>query len=136
MATEFGQIFALHPQPTDLPHDVLLGCLEACIECAASCTACGDASISEDDVEEMRAVVRRALDCADLCHTTEGIVLRQTAQDIQVLRAAVTACLTACRACADECDKHAAHHEHCRLCAVACRRCEAACLRVIAATDR
>ena len=136
MAAEFGQIFALHPQPTALPHDVLLGCAETCSECSASCNACADASLGEADIEEMRAVVRLALDCADLCHTTERIVLRQTAQSTEVLRAVVIACLTACRACAEECEKHAAHHEHCRLCAEACRRCEAACLRVLATTDR
>ena len=41
----------------------------------------------------------------------------------------------ACRACGDECEKHAAHHEHCRLCAEVCRRCEQAC-RDLAATIR
>jgi hypothetical protein len=136
MAAEFGQIFALHPQPTALSHDVLLDCAKTCLECGASCTACADASVSEDDVQEMRAVVRLALDCADLCHTTERVVLRQTAQNVEVLRATATACLAACRACEEECEKHAAHHEHCRLCADACRRCEAACLRVVALTDR
>jgi hypothetical protein len=33
----------------------------------------------------------------------------------------------ACLACAEECDRHAAHHQHCRLCAEACRRCKKAC---------
>jgi hypothetical protein len=39
----------------------------------------------------------------------------------------------ACRACADECEKHAAHHEHCRLCAEVCRRCDQACRELVAA---
>jgi hypothetical protein len=32
-----------------------------------------------------------------------------------------------CRACAVECERHAAHHDHCRVCAEVCRRCEQAC---------
>ena len=35
--------------------------------------------------------------------------------------------VVACLACAEECDQHAEHHEHCRLCAEVCRRCKNAC---------
>ncbi|MEQ7739658.1 four-helix bundle copper-binding protein [Escherichia coli] len=37
------------------------------------------------------------------------------------------ACRTACGACAEECERHAAMHDHCQICAEACRRCEQAC---------
>jgi hypothetical protein len=37
------------------------------------------------------------------------------------------ACITACRLCGTECQRHAGHREHCRVCAESCRRCEAAC---------
>jgi hypothetical protein len=37
------------------------------------------------------------------------------------------ACAAACRLCADECEKHAKMHEHCRICAESCRRCVSAC---------
>ena len=30
-------------------------------------------------------------------------------------------------ACADECERHAAYHAHCRVCADVCRRCRKAC---------
>jgi len=33
----------------------------------------------------------------------------------------------------DECEQHAGHHEHCRVCAHACRRCELACRDLLAA---
>jgi hypothetical protein len=39
----------------------------------------------------------------------------------------VEACLEACRTCGEECERHADHHDHCRVCAEACRRCEQAC---------
>jgi hypothetical protein len=128
----FREIFALHPRPTQLDHEVLLRCIGECLDCSASCTACADASLSESDVEEMRAVIRLASDCADTCDSTRRVVTRQTATDLGVLRAAVEACATACVACAEECEKHAAHHEHCRLCAEECRRCKKACDDVIA----
>jgi hypothetical protein len=41
--------------------------------------------------------------------------------------------VTVCRACAEECECHARHHEHCRLCAEECRRCERACDDLLAA---
>ena len=47
--------------------------------------------------------------------------------------AIVEACAVACLACAEECDRHAAHHEHCRVCAVVCRLCKQACDDLVAA---
>ena len=43
------------------------------------------------------------------------------------------ACAAACRACGDECERHAQHHEHCRVCAESCRRCEEGCNRLLQA---
>jgi hypothetical protein len=34
-------------------------------------------------------------------------------------------------ACAEECERHADHHEQCRICAEQCRRCEDACSAVL-----
>jgi hypothetical protein len=122
-----------HPQPTGLDREVLLRCIDECADCAASCTGCADASLAEPDVQELVRCIRLCLDCADLCETTERIVIRQTTPDLGVVRAVVEACAAACHACGDECERHAAHHEHCRLCAEACRRCEQACDDLVAA---
>jgi hypothetical protein len=89
--------------------------------------ACADASLSEPDVSEMLRVIRLCQDCADECDATGRIVTRQTMPDLRLMRAMLEACATACAACAAECDLHAAHHEHCRLCAEECRRCKQAC---------
>jgi hypothetical protein len=43
------------------------------------------------------------------------------------MRQLLEVCAAACRTCAEECERHAGHHEHCRICAEACRRCERAC---------
>jgi hypothetical protein len=123
----FEKVFEAHPQSTGLDRDVVLRCIAECLDCAASCTACADADLAESDVKEMLRCIRSCLDCSDSCEATWRIVIRQTAPDLRVIRATVEACSVACFACAEECDRHAAHHEHCRLCSEACRRCKNAC---------
>jgi hypothetical protein len=123
----FQQIVKLHPKPTSVDLDARLRCVEECLDCGASCTACADASLSEPDALEMTRVIRLCLDCADECDVTGRIVTRQTAPDLALMRTMVQACATACVVCAEECELHAAHHEHCRVCAEVCRRCKQAC---------
>jgi hypothetical protein len=123
----FQEIIELHPRPTGVDRAVLVRCIEECLDCGASCTACADASLSEADVEEMRRVIRLCADCADACDATGRIVARQTAPSVELMSTIVRACAAACLACAEECDRHAAHHEHCRVCAEVCRRCKQAC---------
>jgi len=123
----YQEIIKLHPQPSSLDRDALLRCIDDCLDCAAGCTACADACLSEPDVREMARVIRLCLDCADACDATRRVVTRQTAPDLRLMRAMIQACATACVVCAEECDLHAAHHEHCRVCAELCRRCKGAC---------
>jgi hypothetical protein len=129
------EIVQTHPQPTSLDRAVLIRCITACSDCADSCTGCADADLAEPDVEDLVRCIRLCLDCSDICTTTGRIVTRQTAADVGVLRASVEACATVCRVCGDECERHASHHEHCRLCAESCRRCEEACRALLAALD-
>jgi hypothetical protein len=131
----FEEIVRLHPRPTTVDRDVLLRCVEECLDCGAACTACADASLSENDVEEMRRVIRLCADCADTCAATARIVVRQTEPDYGVMSTMIVACAAACAACAEECDHHAAHHEHCRVCAEICRRCKEACDDLLARID-
>ena len=126
-------VIKAHPKPTSVDHNALLRCIEECLDCTASCTSCADADLAEHDVHEMVRCIRLCLDCADACATTARIVIRQTAPDLRVMRAMVEACAAACQACGDECERHAAHHEHCRICAEVCRRCEQACNDLVAA---
>jgi hypothetical protein len=128
----FREIVELHPLAGSEFRDALLRCVEECLDCGASCTACADASLSESDLAELTGVIRVCLDCADVCEATARIATRQTRPDIRLVRATIEACAAACVACAEECDRHAAHHEHCRICADVCRRCKAACDEVLA----
>ena len=128
----FQEIMELHPRPSGVDRDSLIRCIETCLDCSASCTACADASLSEPDFAEMIRVIRLCADCADACDATRRVVTRQTAPNLDLMRTIVQACATACVASAAECDLHAAHHEHCRLCAEVCRRCKEACDAVLA----
>ena len=121
-----------HPSPVGGDRDALVRCIEACAECDASCTACADADSAEPDVEDLIRCIRLCLDCAEVCHATGRIATRQTHRDTGVLRGALQACIASCRASAEECDRHAAHHEHCRICAGVCRNCEQACADLLA----
>ncbi|GAB2899444.1 hypothetical protein GCM10027074_77680 [Streptomyces deserti] len=61
---------------------------------------------------------------------------RHTGYDANISRAMLQACVTACKACADGCGRHADMHEHCRICAEACRSCEQACNELLAKLGR
>jgi hypothetical protein len=126
------EMLVAHPQPSGVDLDARVRCIEACSDCAAVCTSCADADLSESDVAELVRCIRRCLDCADVCDATGRVVTRQTAADVGLMRAAVEACVVVCRTCREECERHAAHHEHCRVCAEVCGRCEEACAALLA----
>lgn len=105
----------------------LVECIDACFECDQACTACADACLSEEDVYHLTKCIRTCLDCSDVCATTGRVLSRHTDYDANLTRTVLETCAIACKTSADECDKHAAKHEHCRVCAEVCRRCERAC---------
>ena len=131
--THAEQMIRTNPSPAAVDATTLAGCIEACYDCAQSCTACADACLGEDDPKPLSRCIRLNLDCADVCDATGRILSRQTAFEPKMARAALQACAEACRLCGDECERHASHHEHCRVCAEACRRCEQACNDVLSA---
>lgn len=126
----------LRTYPADLggvDREALTRCIDECVACGQACTACADACMSEPDqaLPALRKCIRSNEDCADLCDTTARILSRHTGYDANITRAVLEACATVCRSCGDECERHAAQHEHCRVCAEACRRCERACRELI-----
>jgi hypothetical protein len=60
-----------------------------------------------------------------------GVASRQTAYAASTTRPLLDACIAVCKSCGDECERHARHHEHCRVCLQACRRCEQACRELL-----
>ena len=120
-------ILQSHPRPLVADAATLARCIDECAVCAAMCTICADASLAEEDIRDLERCLRLCLDCSDACVDAGRILSRQTDPDPPTQLTALEACWTACRACAEECERHARHHEHCRLCAEECRRCERAC---------
>ena len=84
-------------------------------------------------VADLTTCITTDLDCADICATTGAVLSRRTGHDVDLTRVVLEACAAACRACGDECERHASMHEHCRVCAESCRRCEHACRDLLAA---
>ena len=126
-------ILRAYPGQAELDPGPLGDAIDHLIACSEACTACADACLSEATVSELRACIRTDQDCADVCATTARVLSRQTETDARLARDLVQACVTACRACGDECAKHASHYEHCQICAEACFACERVCRNLLAA---
>lgn len=131
---DLQQMLTTHPKKPSLGEmgiSDVFSCIRACFDCADACTVCADACLGEQMIQELVRCIRLNQDCADVCEATGKILTRQTEPSPTLTRSQLEACIIACRLCAEECEKHAQRHEHCRICAEACRRCEEECLRVL-----
>lgn len=115
-----------HPQVEDKTEDLVLAARHAML-CSLFCTSCADACVAED--MEMAQCIRNCLDCADVCAATARLAVRRTAQNIDVLRSQMEACIKACETCAEECEKH--DNDHCKWCAKMCRECADDCRKAL-----
>ena len=116
-----------HPDVHGKTIPSLIKCIEECYSCAQICVSCADACLAEPNVRELKQCIRLDLDCVDICAATGRLASRRTGSNEAVLRATLELCAMACGACADECERHANEHKHCRICADVCRRCQLAC---------
>jgi hypothetical protein len=122
------EMISTHPHVQGDTNQSLIRCVELCYDCAQACTACADACLGEDMVRELAQCIRLDMDCADVCLATGALGSRRTGSNETLLRSMLDTCAQACGSCAEECERHATQHDHCRICAEACRDCEAACL--------
>jgi len=127
-----AEMIDTHPAQINLDRDLLARTVDALVACSQACTACADACLSEEMVAELRTCIRTNLDCAEICDATARMLSRHTGYDANLTRAQLQACAQACKACGDECARHAEAHDHCRICAEACRACEEACNELLA----
>ena len=121
-----------YPGTMNVDKDLLATAIDEALTCSQTCRACADACLSEEMIAELGTCVRTDLDCADVCATTVKVLSRHTGYDANITRAQLQAYIAACRACGDECEKHAGMHEHCKVCAQACRACQKACSALLA----
>lgn len=113
--------------PIPLGLDEVAAAIDACLDCAQSCTSCADADLLEPDVEDLRRCVALDQTCADVCEVTARVLSRPGQEDRFATHRLLQACVRVCENCADECAKHAAHHRHCAICERTCRVCVQAC---------
>jgi hypothetical protein len=116
------KMMAAHPDASE-SNEAVARAVRHALFCAAICTSCADADSAEQ--MDMRQCVRSCLDCADICAATARVAVRQTGSNPVVTRAMLETCVTACDACAEECERH--DHDHCRRCAEMCRECARDC---------
>jgi hypothetical protein len=121
------EIIGAHPHVKGNINDALVRCINECYDCAQTCIACADACLGEQSVQELTQCIRLNQDCADVCDATGAVATRRTGSNEDLIRSMLDSCAIACTICAEECEKHSAKHEHCRICAESCRRCEEAC---------
>ena len=126
------EMIRTHPHVKGNANDALIRCIEECYDCAQVCISCADACLGEPMVSQLTQCIRLNMDCADVCATTGKVATRRTGSNEEVIRHMLDACMAACRLCGDECDRHAAQHAHCGICAEACRRCEQSCQQALA----
>jgi hypothetical protein len=126
------QMIATHPHVRGDLNPALARCIEACFDCGQVCVSCADACLGEEMVAELVQCIRLDLDCADACFAAGKIATRRSGGDVPLIRLQLQAGELACRRCAEECERHASRHEHCRICAEACRACESACREAMA----
>ena len=119
------EIIAAHPDVQGMTNGALVRAVELAYECSQVCLACADACLAEQD-QALVQCIRLTLDCTDICYTTGVIATRRAGSNEAIVARMLEVCEQMCRACAEECERHA-HMEHCRLCAETCRACEAAC---------
>ena len=124
-----------YPRDFNVDTGVIAQAIEAVYACEQACTACADACLSEHEVDPLRKCIRLDLDCADICVTTGRVLSRQTEYDAHITQRLLETCIQACTSCADECERHASMHEHCRVCAEACRNSVEACEALLSAMN-
>ena len=119
----------LHSHPAAAPsaHVSLARAIEACFDCAQSTIACSDACLAEKDPAPLARCIRICVETSDIFQTTGRLLSHRVPTHPQIWESQMRACCVAARMCAEECETHSAHHDHCRICAEACRACERAC---------
>lgn len=121
-----------YPHALSAETGVLAEAIDAMNDCRQACISDVDADLSVPDVAAMVQCIRLCLHCADVCSATSDVTSRLGEYEPDVLTPLLEACVASCKACGNECERHAHTHEHCRVCADACRRCEQACGQLLA----
>jgi hypothetical protein len=100
--------------------DELIAAIDALGACEKVSNMCAMAMVQGGG---MAAEVHQALDCADVCESTQRVLSRGAAPVAQVTAAVVAAAIVVCEASAVACGAHCGHHVHCQLHSASARAC-------------
>jgi hypothetical protein len=104
-------------------------CIDECLICHRICLETATHCLELGGEHAEAAHVRALLDCAELCSTSAGFMLR----DSPLHGAVCGACASACERCAESCEAIPGSDERMEACAETCRRCAESCRRMAAA---
>ena len=119
------------PVAIELGAEATAAAIDACLTSAQACTSCANSSLAEEDVAELSRCAALCEICGDICIATARTLSRPFTSERLVVRRLLEACVQSCTTCAEECQRHAAHHPHCALCAKLCRACIEACTELL-----
>lgn len=100
--------------------------IDVLFACVTSNTTCADACLGEETVAELRDCITTNNLCAEVCVATARALARIREGSYAILKMQLLAAIEATSKCAEECDRHADMHAHCRVCAEDCRSAEKA----------
>ena len=113
----------MNSQRTIAVEEDLRRCIHECDDCHDACAAAVSHCLEMGGRHAAAAHIRLLLDCAEICRTAAGFMLRGS--DLHRLTCGV--CAQVCERCAASCealradDTMRACAEECRLCAASCR---------------
>ena len=96
-------------------------CIGECLDCRRQCLETAARILSEGSGHPL-ALVAQLWDCADVCETNAGLMLRNSA----LIGRTCETCAEICELCAQECGRFV-DDLHLQACALGCRRCAASC---------
>jgi hypothetical protein len=101
--------------------------IDAIFNCVIACNHCTSSSLEEENLEMLAKCIKTTIDCAAICSLTASLLARNSEHGKHLLKE----CIEVCKACADECSKHADHHDNCKACAEACNTCIVDCQSIV-----
>lgn len=102
--------------------DEMRSCINDCLVCASVCTETINHCLQMGGRHADARHIRSMLDCAEMCKTAAGFMLRLSPMHFDVCGL----CADACIACADSCEA-LNEDAHMQDCAAACTYCAASC---------
>lgn len=127
MNSTISRMLAQHPRIHVGWQEQVSWALAALAKCEQVCMACADACLDEEKPETLRHCIRLNLSCAAVCHAMSQVLHHQSELTGSLVQEQLQPCITICGECATECQQHARHHAHCRICADVCLQCQESC---------